>query len=113
MHEESRALDVAKELFAEPEPAARPLDEPGDVGDDELAIVETSDTKVRDERREGVVRDLRPRAREGREERRLPGVRQARQADVGEKLQLEVDLSSACSSRNGSCPFRLIRRAPR
>src|SRR5438876_952127 len=92
MHEEPRALDVPKELFAEAEAAARPLDEPGDVGDDELAIIETRDAQIRGERRERVVGDLRTSARERGEERRLPRVRQAREAHIGEKLQLEVDL---------------------
>src|SRR5438477_2286004 len=74
MHEESRALDVAEVCFPETEAAAGPLDESGDVGDDELAIVETRDAEVREERRERIVRDLRSRARERREESGLPRI---------------------------------------
>ena len=74
MHEEPRALDVAEEFFPETEAAAGALDEPRDVGDDELAIVETRDAEVRDERRERIVRDLRSCARERCEESGLPRI---------------------------------------
>src|SRR2546430_17259303 len=74
MHEEPRALDVAKEFFPETEAAAGALDQPRDVGDDELAIVETRDAEVRYKRRERVVRDLWSCAGERREESGLPCV---------------------------------------
>src|SRR5207302_8794310 len=74
MHEQARTLDVPKELLAEPEAAARALDGPGDVGDDKLAIVETRNTEIRDERREQVVRDLRVGTGESREKGRLSRV---------------------------------------
>src|SRR2546430_4517273 len=93
VHEKPCALDMPKELFAEPQASARPLDESGDVGDDELAVVETRDAEIRRERCEGIVRDLRASARQRGEEGRLARVRQTGKADIGEKLQLEVDLS--------------------
>src|SRR6185437_16761251 len=65
-----------------------------DVGDDELAIVEACDAEIRRECREGVVRDLRTRARERSEKRGLPCVRQTREADVGQQLELEIDLAT-------------------
>ena len=39
MHEHARALEVGEELVAEPDALARALDQPGHVGDDELAPV--------------------------------------------------------------------------
>ena len=39
VHERPRALEVREELVAEPDALARALDQPGDVGDDELAPV--------------------------------------------------------------------------
>src|SRR5207244_6940295 len=87
-------LDMAQELLAEAQAAARALDQPGDVGDDELPIVEPRDAEVRDERGERVVGDLRSRARERREERRLPRVRQTGEAHVRQELELEPDLAA-------------------
>ena len=53
-------LDVAQELVAEPLALAGALDQPGDVGDDELGVlVEPDDAEVRLERGERVVGDLR------------------------------------------------------
>ena len=72
---------------------ARSLDEPGDVRDDELAVGETRDAEVGHERGERIVRDLRARARQRREERRFSGVRHARETDICEELQLEIDLA--------------------
>ena len=40
--EQPRALDVGQELVPEPGAGARPLDQPGDVGDHELAVVGSS-----------------------------------------------------------------------
>ena len=39
MHEQPRALDVGEEVVAEPGALAGALDQAGDVGDDELALV--------------------------------------------------------------------------
>ena len=82
VNEKPRALDVPQELLAEAKTAARPLDEPGDVGDDELAIVEPRDAQIRNERREWIVRDLRSSARESREERGLSRIRQTVEVDL-------------------------------
>src|SRR5437868_1829135 len=85
VNEKARALDVTQELFAQAEAAARALDETGNVRDDELAIVQARDAEVWSERGERVVGDLRSRAGERREERRLPRVRKAGEPHVGEE----------------------------
>src|SRR5439155_11545171 len=109
VNEKPRALDMPQELLAEAETAARPLDEPGDVGDDELAIVEPRDAQIRNERRERIVRDLRSSAGESREERGLSRIRQTGEADFGEELELEVNLPLLALAS----VFGDARRAPR
>ena len=66
VHEQPRALDVGEELVAEPGARARALDQPRDVGEHELALVGLDRAEHRLERRERVVGDLRPRARQPR-----------------------------------------------
>ena len=86
-----RPLDVAQELVPEAPALARPLDEPGDVGDHELvAVVEAHDAEVGLERGERVVGDLglgrRDRARSACD---LPTLGKPDERDVGHQLQLE------------------------
>ena len=80
--------------MAEPDALARALDQPGHVGDDELAAVRRLDrAEHRLERRERILGDLRPRVRDPREQRRLAGVRQADERRVGEQLQAQLDVA--------------------
>ena len=91
VHEQPRALDVREEVVAEAGAAARALDQPGDVGDHELAVVGLERAEHRLERRERIGRDLRLRARDPGEQRRLARVREPDEPDVGEQLELELD----------------------
>src|SRR5262245_61109299 len=85
VHERTRALEVGKEIVAEADTLARPLDQPGDVGDDQLpAVGRLHRAEHGLQRRERIVGDLRPRVRDPREERRLAGVRQPDERGVGE-----------------------------
>src|SRR3546814_7745396 len=60
--EDPRPLDVAEELVAQPPALVGTLDEPGQVGHDELHLVVKPDhAEVRLERGERVVGDLRDR----------------------------------------------------
>ena len=67
----------------------RPLDEPGDVGEHELVLVEAHDAEVRLEGRERIVADLRPGRAHRRDQRRLARVREPDERGVGHELQLE------------------------
>src|SRR5207237_4427626 len=88
--EQARALDVAKELVAQPRPLVRAFDEPGDVGDDEApAGVYRNHAKVGDQGGERVVGDLRLRGRDPGNQSGLADVRETDQAHVGEELQVE------------------------
>ena len=77
--------------MAEPRALRRTLDQPGDVGEDELALAVVDRAEHRLERRERVVGDLRRRPGEAGEQRRLAGVRQADQAGVGQQPELQLD----------------------
>ena len=71
--------------MAEPRARARALDQPRDVGDHELALVALERPQHRLDRREGIVGDLRLRARQPGEQRRLARVRQPHQPGVGQQ----------------------------
>ena len=73
-----------------PWPRCAPSISPGTSATTKLrSSLRRDDAEVRRQRRERVVGDLRPRRRDARDQRRLAGVREADQADVGEQLQLE------------------------
>ena len=90
-HEHARAFDVAEEGVPEAAALGRALDEAGDVGEHELVVVEAHDAEVRLERGERVVGDLGLRRAHRRDQRGLPGVREADERGVGEQLHLEAE----------------------
>src|SRR3982074_179392 len=84
---------MREELVTEPDTLARALDQPRDVGNDELPAVRRFDRpEYRRKCGERIVRDLRPRVRKARNERRLAGVRQAHERGVGKQLQTQLDV---------------------
>src|ERR1035437_1021974 len=91
VHQQPGALDVRKELMAQPGACSRALDQPRDVGDHQLAVFGSERTQHRLERGERIVGDLWVGARQPREQRGLAGVGQAHESHVGEQLELEVD----------------------
>ena len=97
VHEQPRALDVGEEVVPEPGALARALDQPRDVGHDELAVARLEHAEHRLERRERVVGDLRRRARQAREQRGLARVRAARR-------DRRRPAASDCSSTQPSSP---------
>src|SRR5207248_6758921 len=97
-------------LVTEPGTGARPLDQPRDVGDDELAIGAVEGPEDRLERGERVAGDLRLRSRQPGEQRRLAGVRQADEADVREQPQLQLDPALVTGQATLGEPRRLPGR---
>src|SRR4051812_20377404 len=91
VHEQPRALDVREELVAQPGAPGRALDQPGDVGEHELALVALHDAEHRLERRERIVGHLRVGARQPAQQRRLARVGQPDQPDVGQQLQPHLE----------------------
>ena len=110
VHEQPRALDVGEEVVAEAGAVARALDQAGDVGDDELAIVALERPEHRLDRRERVRRHLRLRAREPRQQRRLAGVGEPDEADVGEQLEVQLDAALLARQALLGQPRRLPHR---
>ena len=78
--------------MAETAALARALDEAGDVGHDEVVLVEAHHAEMRFEGREGIVGDLGLGRRDPRDERALAGVGEADQGDVGHELELEIEI---------------------
>ncbi len=58
VQQQPRALDMAEEAVADPGAFGRALDQPGDVGDDELAALVADHPELRAERGERIVADL-------------------------------------------------------
>ena len=81
----------ARKSCPSPAPSLGALDQARDVGDHELAVVAVERAEDGLQRRERIRGDLRLRAREPREQRRLAGVGQADEADVGQQLEMELD----------------------
>jgi len=92
MHQHARALDMTQEVVAEADSGMRAFDQPGDIGDDEGLVADLYDAKVRTQRGEGVVRDLWPGRADGRQQGRFSGVGEPEQADIGDQLELEIQL---------------------
>ena len=81
------ALDVRQEAVPEAGALAGALDEPGDIGQHDGALVELKNAEIRLDRGERIGGDLGARPGESRQKRGLAGVRQPDEADVGEQLQ--------------------------
>jgi hypothetical protein len=91
MQEGARALDMAEEAVAEADALMRALDQAGNVGNDEFALVDAHDAELRMQRGEGIVGDLGLGRGDRREKRRLAGVRQADQPGIGDQFQPQAD----------------------
>ncbi len=110
MHQHARALDVAQEAVAEPRAFVRAFDQAGNVDHHErLEVGDAHDAELRLERGERIVGDLRTRRADDAEQRRLPGVRQADHAGVGEQLELQAQLAAFA----GLAVVREVRRLAR
>ena len=105
MNQDRAALDVSEELVPQPGPLGRALDQSRDVGQHGLPVIAFDRAQHRRERREWVVRDLRRRPRQPRQQGGLPRVRQPHQPDVGQQLQPQLDPASL--------PTRPLLREPR
>ena len=110
VHEQPRALDVGEEVVPEAGALVGALDQAGDVGDHELAVVALERAEHRLQRGERVGADLRLRAREPRQQRGLAGVRQPDEADVGQQLEVQVDAALLAGQAALGDPRRLAGR---
>src|SRR4051812_14724629 len=89
MDERTAALDMTEEAVADPCSLVRAFDQPGNIGEHELAALVAYDAEVWMQRGERILGDLRLGGGDERKQRRLAGVGQADDADIGDQLQPE------------------------
>ena len=88
-----RAVEMLQEPIAESLALVRPFNEAGHVGDDKAAIAaQRHDAKIRDQGGERVVGDLGPCGGNARDQRRFARVRKSDEADIGEQLEVQLQL---------------------
>ena len=112
MEQRAAPLDVLQEAVPEARALGGAWDEAGNVGEDEARLVtDAHHAEVRRERRERVIRDLRLRARDRADERRLADVREAEETHVGHHLELEAELQLLAGlARLGAARGAVVRR---
>ena len=87
VQQHAAALDMAEEAVAEPDAVVRALDQPRQIREHEVAIVDAHHAELRMQGGERIVGDLRLGGADRRKERGLAGIRQPDQAGVGDQLQ--------------------------
>src|SRR5687767_2329986 len=80
---------MTQEPIAQAMTAMCPLDEAGNVGDDEGLLIDADHTEIRDQRCERVVGDFGPGGADHGDQRGFSRVRQTDQTDVGDQLELD------------------------
>src|SRR5438034_5433964 len=100
MEQDPAALDVAEKTIAEPGAFMRTLDQTGNVGKHEFAAVDLDHAQLWMQRRERVLRNLRPGRAHRREKGRLAGVGEPDDAGIRDQLE---------SQPNGALLARLAR----
>ena len=91
--EHGAPLDVTQELQPEAAALARARDQARHVGDGEPLAARLDHAEVGHQRGERVVGDLGPRRRHRGDQARLAGAREAHEGDVGQRLELELDVA--------------------
>mmetsp|Transcript_6815 Transcript_6815/g.16580 ORF Transcript_6815/g.16580 Transcript_6815/m.16580 type:complete len:245 (-) Transcript_6815:307-1041(-) len=82
---------MSEESDSEADAVVGALEQPRNVQEVDGVVVELHDAEVRDDGREGVIRDLGPRIRHRCEKRGLPRVGGADESRVGQQLELEAE----------------------
>src|SRR5215470_4763653 len=100
MKQQARPFHVAEKADAKPRAFVRAFNQAGQVSDNvraadfaslaAMAAIRIDHTEIGLERRKGIVRDFRPRRGDDRNQRRLPGIWEADEADIGEQSELEA-----------------------
>ncbi len=90
VNECTRALDVAQKLVPQPDAFMRALHQSGNVGQDDLAMIDFGHTQIGGDRGKGVVRDFRFGRTDDTQQSGLARIGDADDADVGHKLEFEL-----------------------
>ena len=93
VHDDGATLDVAQEVKAEASPLGGTGNQAGDVGDRVARVASRHDAQVRDQRRKGVIGDLRARRAHCGNQRGLSSRRKADESHVRDGLQLKDDVA--------------------
>ena len=99
---------MPQERQPQPPPFTRAFDQPRHVGDHESRVPRFRNAEIGRQRRERIIRNLRPSSRQLGYQRGLPGVRKPNQPDVRDDLQLE----QKCLLFSGIAALRETGRAP-
>ena len=112
MQQEVGAFEVREELVPQADALARALDQSRDVGDRELTrtVRRVDGSEDRGECGERIIGDLRPRIRDARQQRRLPGIGEADQRRIGEQLQPQLQHRLLARQARLGEPWHLPRR---
>src|SRR6185437_10573642 len=110
MQQHAAAFDVAEDAVAEAGALVRSFNQARNIGEHELAAIDTDDAKLRIERGERIVGDFGFGGADGGEEGRFAGIRKADDAGVRDQLEAQPDgLFRARLTRIGA-PRRPIGR---
>ena len=93
VHDDGATLDVAQEVEAEASSLGGAGDQAGNVGNRVARVAGRHDAQVRDQRRKGVIGDLRARRTQGGNQRGLSGGGEANESHVRDGLQLKDDVA--------------------
>ena len=91
MQQHVATLGMAEETVAQSHPFVRALDQAGQVGEHEFALVDAHHAELRMQRGERIIGDLRLGRADRGEESGLAGIGQADQAGVGNQFQPQAD----------------------
>ena len=96
MQENPATLDVTEKAITEANAFMRALDQAGNISEHEFAPVASDDAKLRLQRRERIIGNLRFGGADRSKERRFSGIRQPDETGVGDQLEPQT----------GSCVLR-------
>ena len=100
---------MAQELQPEPRAFRGAFDQSGHIGDDEAVVVVDADhSKVRMQRRERIIGNLRPCGGHRANEGRLACIRHAQQANIGKHFQLELEIANLAFFAGTELPRRAV-----
>ena len=91
MQKHGAAFNVTEEEVTKPPALGRAFDEARNVGHDEFYVIDADDAEIWVKRGKRIVRNLGPRIRGRRQERRLARIWQTQQTCIGDEFQTQPD----------------------
>ncbi len=95
VQQHSSSSQMLKKLYAQTGAVCGTLNQPRNIGDDKaLVFTQAHDTKIRHQRCERVVGDLRASRRDDTDQGRFPCIRQAEQTHISDQAQLQAQITN-------------------